>query len=149
MCFGALPSLQHRSNLPSFSLKPFSLLCWHTLINSPSLYFLLVLFKYWKTSLKVFVFWTEQPQPSQPVPHCSDNLQSPSLDQETVLKVMSHKIWADGENYLPPGHISFEAVQDMVGFLGCKCTLLVLVLFSSVPKYFSSVWLLIHSLSCI
>lgn len=42
-----------------------------------------------------------------------------------VLQVGSHESKIEGKSHLPrcAGHASFDAVQDMVGFLGCKCTL--------------------------
>ena len=42
-----------------------------------------------------------------------------------VLQLGSHKSGVEGENHLPcsAGHASFDAAHDMVGFLGCKCTL--------------------------
>ena len=44
-----------------------------------------------------------------------------------VLQVGSHESRAEGDSHLPhpAGHAAFGAAQDMVGFLGCKCTLLV------------------------
>jgi len=49
---------------------------------------------------------------------------TPHLD--TVLQVRSHQCRAEGQDHLPhpAGHNSFDAVQDMVGFLSCKGTLL-------------------------
>ncbi|PKU43223.1 hypothetical protein llap_6461 [Limosa lapponica baueri] len=45
---------------------------------------------------------------------------------DAVLQVESHQSRIEGQNYLPrsAGHASFDAAQDMVGFLGCKHTLL-------------------------
>ncbi|KAK4827484.1 hypothetical protein QYF61_018784 [Mycteria americana] len=42
-----------------------------------------------------------------------------------VLQAGSHESGVEEENHLPrpAGHCSFDAAQDMVGFLGCKCTL--------------------------
>lgn len=50
-------------------------------------------------------------------------LGTPHLD--TAFQVVSHEGRAEGENHLPhsAGHISFDAAQDAVGFLGWKCTL--------------------------
>lgn len=49
-------------------------------------------------------------------------LWSPELD--TVLQTRSHKSRVERENDLPQPacHISFDAVQDTVGCLDCKCT---------------------------
>ena len=43
----------------------------------------------------------------------------------TVLQVGSHESGVEGKNQLPrpAGHASFDAAQDMIGFLGCECTL--------------------------
>ncbi|KAK4821583.1 hypothetical protein QYF61_024442 [Mycteria americana] len=51
-------------------------------------------------------------------------LRAPELD--AVLQVRSHQSRAEGQNPLPrpAGHAAFDAAQDMVCFLGCKCTLL-------------------------
>jgi len=50
-------------------------------------------------------------------------LRAPELDTE--LQVGSHKSGVKRQNPLPrpAGHASPYAAQDMVGFLGCKCTL--------------------------
>jgi len=50
-------------------------------------------------------------------------LGAPELD--AVLQVGSHKSGVKGQNHLsqPVGHVSLDAAQDMVGFLGCKHTL--------------------------
>ena len=50
----------------------------------------------------------------------------PELDLDTVLQVGSHENRVEGENPLPrpAGHISPDAAQDTVGFLGCERTLL-------------------------
>ena len=41
----------------------------------------------------------------------------------------SQKSRTEGQSHLPrpAGHAAFDAAQDMVGFLGCKCTLLACV----------------------
>jgi len=51
-------------------------------------------------------------------------LRTPHLD--TVLQVMPHQLRVDGQDHLhhSAGHTSFDAAQDMVGFLGCEGTLL-------------------------
>ena len=51
-------------------------------------------------------------------------LRTPHLD--TVLQVRPHQSRVEGHNHLPSpaGHASLDAAQDMVGFLGCKGTLL-------------------------
>ncbi|KAK4821227.1 hypothetical protein QYF61_015795, partial [Mycteria americana] len=45
-------------------------------------------------------------------------------EQNEVLQVGSHESGVEGENNLlcPAGLTSFDAAQDAVGFLGCKCT---------------------------
>jgi len=50
-------------------------------------------------------------------------LRAPELD--AGLQVGSHQSGGEGQDHLscPAGHAAFDAVQDMVGFLGCKCTL--------------------------
>jgi len=47
------------------------------------------------------------------------------------LQVGSHQSGVKGENHLPqtPGHASFGGAQDIIVFLGCKCTLLTCVQF--------------------
>jgi len=44
----------------------------------------------------------------------------------TILQVGFHRSRAEGQNHLPrpAGHPSFDAAQDTVGLLGCRCTLL-------------------------
>ncbi|KAK4825592.1 hypothetical protein QYF61_000681 [Mycteria americana] len=86
----------------------------------------------------------EQPQLSQPfligeVFHPSDHFHGPPLDLlqqlhvfpvlrtpelDAVLQVESHQGRVEGQNRLPrpAGHASFDAAQDTVGFLGCRCT---------------------------
>jgi len=56
--------------------------------------------------------------------HVLPMLGAPELD--TGLQVGSHKSGVKGQNHLPrpAGHDSLDAAQDMVGFLGCKRTLL-------------------------
>ncbi|KAK4810201.1 hypothetical protein QYF61_011795 [Mycteria americana] len=56
--------------------------------------------------------------------HVFPVLRAPELD--TVLQVGSHQSRVEGQNHLlqPAGHAAFDAAQDMVGFLGCECTLL-------------------------
>ena len=54
-------------------------------------------------------------------------LGTPELD--TVLQVWSHCSGVEGQNHLSrllwhAGHTYFDAAQDMVGFLGCKCPFL-------------------------
>ncbi|KAK4824308.1 hypothetical protein QYF61_013053 [Mycteria americana] len=88
----------------------------------------------------------EQPQLSQPVLvgevlQPSDHFRGPPLgplqqlhvllvlrapELDAVLQVGSHQSRVEGQNPLPrpAGHASFDAAQDMVGLLGCKCTLL-------------------------
>jgi len=41
------------------------------------------------------------------------------------MQVGSHQSRAEWQNHLPQpaGHASLDATQDMVGFLGCECTL--------------------------
>ncbi|KAK4827388.1 hypothetical protein QYF61_017793 [Mycteria americana] len=67
-------------------------------------------------------------------------LMTPELD--AVLQVRSHQSGVEGQNHLPrsAGHASFDAAQDTVGLLGCECTLLAHVRFSSIstPKSFSA-----------
>ncbi|KAK4816418.1 hypothetical protein QYF61_016854 [Mycteria americana] len=94
----------------------------------------------------IFLFKAEQPQLSQPVligevfqppdhfcgppldplqqVHVFPVLRAPELD--AVLQVGSHQSAAEGQNHLPrpAGYISFDAAQDMAGFLGCERTLL-------------------------
>ncbi|KAK4830572.1 hypothetical protein QYF61_011750 [Mycteria americana] len=50
-------------------------------------------------------------------------LGAPELN--AVLQVGSHESRVQGENHFPQpaDHASFDAAQDTVGFLGCKCTL--------------------------
>jgi len=50
-------------------------------------------------------------------------LRAPEL--EMGLQVGSHQSRAEGQNHLsrPAGHAAFDAAQDTVGPLGCKCTL--------------------------
>ncbi|NXC65955.1 LBN protein, partial [Anhinga anhinga] len=45
---------------------------------------------------------------------------------DAALQVGSHQSRVEGQNHLPrpAGHASFDAAQDTLGFLGCKCTLL-------------------------
>ena len=45
---------------------------------------------------------------------------------DAVLQVGSHESRAEEQDQLPrpAGHASFDAVQDTVGFLGCKGTML-------------------------
>ncbi|KAK4810127.1 LOW QUALITY PROTEIN: hypothetical protein QYF61_009522, partial [Mycteria americana] len=54
-------------------------------------------------------------------------LRAPELD--AVLQVRSHQSRVEWQNPLPrpAGHASFDAAQDTVGILGCKCTLLAYV----------------------
>ena len=49
-----------------------------------------------------------------------------ALELDTVLQVGSYKSGVEGENHLPRpgGHTSFDAAQDVIGFLGCERTLL-------------------------
>ncbi|KAK4818782.1 hypothetical protein QYF61_019128, partial [Mycteria americana] len=99
----------------------------------------------YKVSSEPSLLQAEQPQLSQPVfigevLQPSDHFCGPSLDslqqvhvllmlgapeQDAVLQVGSHESRVEGENHLPrpPGHACFDAVQDKVGFVGCKCTL--------------------------
>ena len=50
-------------------------------------------------------------------------LGAPELN--AVFQVGSHRSGAEGKNHLlqSAGHASFDAAQDIVGFLGCKHTL--------------------------
>jgi len=50
-------------------------------------------------------------------------LGAPELD--AGLQVGSHQSGAERQNHLPrpAGHTAEDAAQDMVGFLGCECTL--------------------------
>ena len=45
---------------------------------------------------------------------------------DPVLQVRSHQHGVEGQDHplCPAGHISFDAAQDMVDFLGCEGTLL-------------------------
>ena len=56
--------------------------------------------------------------------HVLTVLGAPELD--AGLQVGSHQHGAEGKNHLPQsaGHASCDAAQAMVGFLGCKLTLL-------------------------
>ena len=56
--------------------------------------------------------------------YISPLLRTPCLD--TVLQVWPHQHRVKGQNHRsqPARHSSFDAAQDMVGFLGCKGTLL-------------------------
>lgn len=51
-------------------------------------------------------------------------LGAPGLD--LVIQVEFHKSRIKGENHLSQlvGHSAFDAVQTVVGFLGCECMLL-------------------------
>ncbi|KAK4815928.1 hypothetical protein QYF61_010185, partial [Mycteria americana] len=55
--------------------------------------------------------------------HVFPVLRAPELD--AVLQVGSHQSRVEGQNHIPrpAGHNSFEAAQDVVGFLGSECTL--------------------------
>ncbi|KAK4831823.1 hypothetical protein QYF61_019346 [Mycteria americana] len=99
----------------------------------------------YKVSPQPSLLQAEQPQLSQPVfigevHQPSDHLRGPPLgllkqvhvllmlgttELNTVLQAGSHKSGVEVENHLPPpaGHTSFDAAQDTIGFLGCKCTL--------------------------
>jgi len=50
-------------------------------------------------------------------------LRAPELD--AVLQMRSHQSRVKEQDPLPcpAGHATFDAAQDVVGFLGCKCTL--------------------------
>ncbi|KAK4829013.1 hypothetical protein QYF61_001769 [Mycteria americana] len=104
-------------------------------------------------TLKVFILKESQQQPSQKslqkklsvnnrgeVFHPSDHFCGPPLDTlqqvhvfpvlrtpelDAVLQVGSHQSGAERQNHIPrpAGHTSFDAAQDMVGLLGCECTL--------------------------
>ena len=76
----------------------------------------------------------EEPQLSQPVltvqmlqpSDCSWLSSGPAptaLCPCTVLQMESHKSRALGQNHLPTGHASLDAVQDTVGLLGCAVPL--------------------------
>ncbi|KAK4827563.1 hypothetical protein QYF61_019187 [Mycteria americana] len=125
-------------NLPTFSLKPLPL------VLSPHA---LAPFTCWKAARRSprSLLQAEQPQLSQPVfvgevLQPSGHLHGPPLDLlqqlhvllmlrppelHAVLQMGSHKSGVEGQNHLPQpaGHASFDAAQDTVGFLGCKCTL--------------------------
>jgi len=57
--------------------------------------------------------------------HVFPVLRAPEL--HTGLTVESHQSRAEGQSHLPrpAGYAAFDAAQDMVGLLGCECTLLV------------------------
>ncbi|KAK4828307.1 LOW QUALITY PROTEIN: hypothetical protein QYF61_025319 [Mycteria americana] len=136
-------------NLPSFSLKPLTLvLSLHALVKSPSPAFLppAGTGRLLEGLPEPSLLQAEQPQLSQPV-FIGEVLQHPyhlcgpplgSLQQvhvllmlgapqlNTVLQVGSHKSGVEGQNHLPQptSHTSFDAAQDATGFVGCKCTLL-------------------------
>ena len=61
------------------------------------------------------------PQDSLQQLDVSPVLGPPELD--AVLQVGSHKSGVEGQDHLPrpAGHTAFDAAQDTVGFLGCKC----------------------------
>ena len=44
---------------------------------------------------------------------------------DAVLQVVSQQCGVEGQNHFPhpAGHTAFDAAQDTVGLLGCKCTL--------------------------
>jgi len=56
-------------------------------------------------------------------------LGTPGLD--AVLQMVPHEGRIEGNDPLPlpAGHYTFDAAQEVVGFLGCKCTLLAHVKF--------------------
>jgi len=58
-------------------------------------------------------------------------LQLGALDLAAVLQIRPHKDRAEREDHLPhpAGHLASDAVQDTVGLLDCKCTLLAHVKF--------------------
>ncbi|KAK4827937.1 hypothetical protein QYF61_022552 [Mycteria americana] len=114
------------------------------------------------SSLNLPSFSAEQPQLSQPVLigevlHPLDHFCGPPLDPlqqvrvfpvlrtpelDAVLQVGSHQSRVEGQNRLPrpAGHASFDAAQDMVGFLGCERTLPAYTQFASTNthKFFSA-----------
>ncbi|KAK4829425.1 hypothetical protein QYF61_004300 [Mycteria americana] len=123
-------------NLPSFSIKPLSLvLSQQALLKSCN-----------KVSPEPFILQAEQPQLSQPVLmgevfQPSDHFCGPPLDLfqqvhvfpvlrtpevDAILQVGSHQNGVEGQNHLPQpaDHASFDAAQDTVGVLGCEHTLL-------------------------
>ena len=63
-----------------------------------------------------------------------------TLHTDAVLLVRSHQQRRKGQDHLPcpAGHASFDAAQDMVGFLGCEGTFLAHVQFAIhlYPKIF-------------
>ena len=130
-------------NLPSSSLKPgHAKTSVPMFLRSP----LEVLKGHNKFSPKPSLFQVEQPQLSQPFLvgedfHPSDHFCGPPLVPFQQLRVFpvlrapelnaglqgrSHQSRVEGQNNFPQpaGHTSFDAVQDMIGFLGCKHTLL-------------------------
>jgi len=98
-----------------------------------------------KVSLQPSLLQAEQPQLPQPffkaeLLQTSNHFSGPPLDPlqqvhsfpvlrapelDTELQVRSHQSRAEGQNPLPcpAGHPSLDAAQDMVGLLGCECTL--------------------------
>jgi len=131
-------------NLPSFSLKPFHLvLSQQTLLKSLSPSFLKLPFRYWKAairsprsllfsrlnspsslSLSSLERYSTLCSPTLDALHVSPVLRTPYLD--TVLQVSPHQCCAERQDHLPrpAGHTSFDAAQDMVGFLICEGTVL-------------------------
>ncbi|KAK4818202.1 hypothetical protein QYF61_008586 [Mycteria americana] len=131
--------LKSSLNLPSLSLKPLILV-----LSQQAL--LKILEGCYKVSPQPSLLQAEQLQLSQPVligevlqpldhfhglsldplqqHHVLLVLRAPELD--ALLHVRSHQSRVKGQNHLPrpAGHASFDAAQDAVGFLGCKCTLL-------------------------
>ncbi|PKU46981.1 rna-directed dna polymerase from mobile element hypothetical protein [Limosa lapponica baueri] len=92
----------------------------------------------YEVSLEPSPLQAEQPQLSQPVfiqevlrhpdhlhgpPLVLPVLRTPKLD--AALPVRSHKSRVEEQNHLPrpAGHTSFDAAQDVVGFLGCQSVL--------------------------
>ncbi|KAK4826482.1 hypothetical protein QYF61_009478 [Mycteria americana] len=130
--------LKSSLNLPSFSLKPLLLV-----LSQQAL--LKILKGCYKVSPEPSLLQAEQPPLSQPffigeVLQPSDHLRGFPLDPlqqlhvfpvlrapelEAALQVGSHQSRAEEQNHLPQpaGHASFDAAQDIVGCLGCECTL--------------------------
>ncbi|KAK4819924.1 hypothetical protein QYF61_015299 [Mycteria americana] len=71
----------------------------------------------------VFVPATDRDVTSEVQLHVLLVLRAPELD--AVLQVRSHQSRVEGQNHLPrpAGHASSDAAQDVVGLLGCECTL--------------------------
>lgn len=134
-------------NLPSFSLKPSPhVLSQQALLKHLSPSFLSTPFKYGKVTISSpwnLLFsrlntptlpacpasravpasdhfcGSSGPSPTGPCVSCAEG------SRAAKLQVGSHHSGTEGQNHLPQlaGHGSFDAVQDTIGLLGCKCTL--------------------------